>query len=108
MSPAEQQRRRALKRERRTLDRSAQAIAAAGRHATQNLPSTRAKQARWHHDVSAAAHQRAASYEHLRRRLREIAAQLARNEPDADPPCECRCSGDTADASGCPAHGASR
>lgn len=104
MSPAEQDRRRALKRERRQLDRGIQYTAARGKGLQfVHLPSTRAKQARWHHDLVADITRRRAEYEATTRRMREIAAELART--DRDEPCMCHFAGDEADASECPAHG---
>jgi len=105
MSHQEQQRRRELKRERRALDRIAHQVAAAGKgnRVCHNLPSTRAKQARWHHEVANAAHRRQDDYRAMVARMRAIAAELAR-DPDLDPPCECHMDGDTFDPAGCPAH----
>jgi len=80
MTAQEQERRRALKRERRRLDSLAQEIAAAGKAARKtHAPSTRAKQAKRNHDVANAINQARASYEQMRQRMAAIAAELQRN-----------------------------
>ena len=83
MTPAEQQRRRALKRARRDLDRSAQAIAAENPRSMHHA-STRTKQAKANHAQAADLLRRRGMYDAMRARMREIAAELARNEDQAE------------------------
>jgi hypothetical protein len=85
MTQAEQQRRRELKQQRRRLDRSAQAIAAANPRNTSHA-STRSKQAKSHHAQADDLLRRRGMYDAMRARMREIAAELARNPLQSETP----------------------
>ena len=79
MTAKQQARRRALKAERRALDRIAQQIAAASNSAhRQHAPSTRAHQAKRNHQVAAELLRATGQYDALRARMAAIAAELAR------------------------------
>jgi hypothetical protein len=85
MTHQEQERRRQLKQQRRHLDSIAQAIAAAAPRKGEHAPSTRAKQARWHHEAAANLLRRRAEYDQLRADMTAIARELARKP---EPPTE--------------------
>ena len=77
MTRQEQDERRALKARRKALDRVAQQIAAAGKSAfLTKVPSTRSKQAKWHHELSLHCLKLTGNYRRLRDDMRELDLKL--------------------------------